>query len=39
MNYQLAKFQFCRLSLASFIDGCIKHNDDVIITSFHDVGI
>ena len=24
MNYQLAKFQFCRLSLASFIDRFIK---------------
>ena len=39
MNYQLAKFQFCRLSLASFIDRFIKHNDDVIMTSFHVVGI
>ena len=40
MNYQLAKFQFCRLSSASFIDRFIKkHNDDVIMTSFHVVGI
>ena len=39
MNYQLAKFQFCRLSLARFIDTFRKHNDDVIMTSFHVVGI
>ena len=39
MNYQLAKFQFCRLSLASFIDRFRKHNDDAIVTSFHVVGI
>ena len=39
MNYQLAKFQFCRLSLASFIDRFIKHDDDVIMTSFHVVEI
>ena len=39
MNYQLAKFQFfCRLSLANFIDRFIKHNDDVIMTSFILVG-
>ena len=30
MSYQLAKFQFCRLSLANFIDRFRKHNDDVI---------
>ena len=31
MNYQRAKFQFCRLSLASFVDRFRKkHNDDVI---------
>ena len=35
MNYQLAKFQFCRLSLASCIDRFRKHNDDVIMMSFH----
>ena len=34
MNYQVATFQFCRLSLASFIDRFRKHNDDVIMTSF-----
>ena len=39
MSYQLAKFQFFRLSLASFIDRFRKHNDDVIMTSFHVVGI
>ena len=39
MDYQLAKFQFCRLSLASFIDRFRKHSDDVIMTSFHVVGI
>ena len=39
MNYQVAKFQFCRLSLASFIDRFRKHNDDVIMTSFYVVGI
>ena len=33
MDYQLAKFQFCRLSLASFIDRLKNtHNDDVIMT-------
>ena len=39
MNYQFAKFQLCRLSLASFIDRFRKHNDDVIMTSFHVAGI
>ena len=39
MDYQFAKFQFCRLSLASFIDRFRKHNADVIMTSFHAVGI
>ena len=39
MDCQLAKFQFCRLSLPSFIDRFIKHNDDVIMTSFYVVGI
>ena len=39
MNYQLAKFQFCRLSLARFIDRFRKDNDDVIMTSFHVAGI
>ena len=34
MNYQFTKFQFCRLSLASFIDRFRKHNDDVMVTSF-----
>ena len=39
MSYQLAKFQFFRLSLTSFIDRFRKHNDDVIMTSFDFVGI
>ena len=39
MSYQLAKFQFCRLLLASFIDIFRKHNDDVIMTLFHVVEI
>ena len=29
-GYQLAKFQFCRLSGSSFTEGSAKHNDDVI---------
>ena len=39
MDYQLAMFQFCRLSLASFMERFKKHNDDVIMTSFHVVEI
>ena len=39
MNYQLVKFQFCKLSLASFIDRFRKQNDDVIMTLFNVVGI
>ena len=41
MDYQPAKFQCCRLSLASFIDRLRKHNDndDVIMTSFYVAGI
>ena len=38
-DYQPAKFQCCRLSASSFTEGLEKHNDDVIITSFHDFGI
>ena len=38
MDYQLAKFQCCRLSLASFIDR-LRNSDDVIMMSFHVVGI
>ena len=37
IDYQPAKFQCCRLSVASFIDGLKKNNDDVIITSVHVV--
>ena len=35
MDYQSAKFQCCRLCLAGSIDKLRKHNDDVIMTSFH----
>ena len=38
-GYQLAKFQCYRLSGSSFTEGLQKHNDDVIMTSFHDFGI
>ena len=38
IDYQPAKFQRCILSLASFIDR-EKHNDDIIMTPFHVVGI
>ena len=38
-GYQPAKFQCCRLSGSSFTEGLEKHNDDVIMTSFHDFGI
>ena len=34
MDYQPAKFQCCRLSLANFIDKLRKNNDDVIMMSF-----
>ena len=39
IDYQPAKFQCCRLSLARFIDRLRKNNDDVIMTSFDVVGI
>ena len=39
MAYQPAKFQCCMLSLANVIDILRKHNDDVIMTSFHVIGI
>ena len=35
----LPSFNSVRLSLASFIDRFRKHNDDVIMTSFHIVEI
>ena len=38
MDYQLGKFQFCKLSLTSFIDRFRKHNYDFIMTSFHVFG-
>ena len=37
-GYQPAKFQFCRLSGSSFTEGSQKHNDDVMMTSFHTLG-
>ena len=37
-GYQPAKFQCCRLSGSSFTEGLQKHNDDVIMTSFHIFG-
>ena len=36
IDYQPVKFQCCRLSVASFIDGLRKNNDDVIMTSYHE---
>ena len=39
MDYQLVKFQCCRLSLASFIDRLRKNNHDIIMTLFDVVGI
>ena len=36
--YQPAKLQCCRLTESSFTEGLQKHNDDVITTSFHDLG-
>ena len=39
IDYQLAKFQCCRLSVASLIDGLRKDNVDVVMVSFHVVGI
>ena len=38
-GYQPAKFQFCRLSGSGFTEELQKHNDDVIMTSFHNFGI
>ena len=37
-GYKAAKFQFCRLSGSSFTEGSQKHNDDVMMTSFHTLG-
>ena len=34
-GYQLQKFQYCRLCVTSLTEGLQKHNDDVIMTSFH----
>ena len=38
-GYQPAEFQFSRLSESSFTKGSQKHNDDVMMTSFHIFGI
>ena len=39
IGYQPAKFQCCRLSESSFTEGLEKHNDDVLVASFHIFGI
>ena len=38
-GYQPAKFQCSGLSGSSVTEELRKHNDDVIMTSFHDFGI
>ena len=35
IDYQPAKFQCCRLSVACFIDRLRKDNDNVIVASFY----
>ena len=37
-GYHPAKFQCCRFSGVKFYKGITKHNDDVIMTSFHILG-
>ena len=37
-GYQLEKFQCCTLCGSSFREGLQKHNDGVIMTSFHILG-
>ena len=37
-GYQPEKFQFFRLPGSSFTEGSQKHNDDVMMTSFHTLG-
>ena len=39
IDYQPAKFQCCRLSFGTFYRQIEKNNDDIIMTSFHVVGI
>ena len=34
-GYQPAKCQYCRLSGSRLTEGLQKHNDDVIMASFH----
>ena len=38
-GYQPEKFKCCRLSGSNFTEGLKEHNDDVIMTSFHTLGI
>ena len=38
-RYQPTKFQFCGLSGSNCTEGLQKHNDDVIMTSFHNFRI
>ena len=38
-GYHFANSQFYRLSGSSFTEGLQKQNDDVIMTSFHIIGI
>ena len=37
-GYHPAKFQLSRLSGSSFTEGLQKHNDDVMMMSFHTLG-
>ena len=39
MDYQLTKFQFCEVVFGKVYRQIQKNNDDVIMTSFHVVGI
>ena len=39
IEYQSVKFPCCRISAKSFIDELRKHNDDVMMTSFHVVDL
>ena len=39
LGYYPAKFDCYRFSGSSFTEGLEKHNDDLVITSFHILGI
>ena len=39
IGYQPAMFNCCRLSGSSVTEGFGKHNDDLIMTLFHNFGI